>query len=110
VEPGLKRFWLEFDITPGRPDPDLPARIDDPTPGWAPVVRDGVGVTASDVDECLDIVRAKIFGRTAMPRIKKVVEDIDISTLDEGHVLPHMEPPIWRGIWFPQGFADSPMT
>jgi hypothetical protein len=30
---------------------------------------------------------------------------VDVSALDSGHILPNIEPPNWRGIWFPRGFA-----
>jgi len=36
-----------------------------------------------------------------MPEIKKVIENVDVSTLDAGHVLPNMSPPNIRGVWFP---------
>jgi hypothetical protein len=30
-----------------------------------------------------------------------VTEDVDIQTLDQGHVLPNMGVPSERGVWFP---------
>jgi hypothetical protein len=110
VEPGLRRFWLEFDLPRSVPTagPQRAAGAGEPS-SWA-LVRTGVGVTGTDLDECFDIVRKRIFGRTLMPTVLKVVEDIDVSTLDEERVLPNIEPPIWRGIWFPPGLGDSPMT
>jgi hypothetical protein len=109
VEPGLKRYWLEFDL-PRSEAATVPetAVSTGGRSSWALVTK-GVGVTGADIDECLDIVQQRIFGG-AMPTVLKVVEDIDVSTLDEQVVLPNIEPPIWRGIWFPPGFADSPMT
>jgi len=35
-----------------------------------------------------------------MPPVRKVVENVDVSTLDD-HVRPNMHPPNWRGMWFP---------
>jgi len=35
------------------------------------------------------------------------IEDVDIRTLDQGHVIPNMLPPSWRGIWFPLGYSSS---
>jgi hypothetical protein len=32
--------------------------------------------------------------------IRSVIEDVDVSTLDQ-RVRPNMLVPIWRGIWFP---------
>jgi hypothetical protein len=111
VEPGLRRFWLEFDL-PSAPSPEGPdslaAGAGELSP-WA-LLRTGVGVTGADLDECFGIVRNRIFAKAVMPPVLKVVEDIDVSTLDAERVLPNIEPPIWRGIWFPPGFGDSPMT
>ncbi|HXW81852.1 MAG TPA: hypothetical protein VEJ84_20285 [Acidimicrobiales bacterium] len=114
VEPGLKRFWLEFDLPRSEAATELATMVgtgDQFTRALTPwaLVSTGVGVTGTDVDECLDIVQKRLFGG-AMPTVLKVVEDVDVSTLDEQVVLPNIEPPIWRGIWFPPGFSDSPMT
>ena len=27
-----------------------------------------------------------------------------VRDLDQGHVIPNMAPPDWRGIWYPKGF------
>ena len=45
----------------------------------------------------------------AVPAVNRVVSDVDVSTLGD-YVLANMEPPIWRGIWFPVGYADAPTT
>ena len=110
VEPGLRRFWLEFDLrsAQARSEPGAEGGAGQPST-WA-LVRSGVGVTGTDLDECFDVVRKRIFGKTVMPAVLKVVQDIDVSTLDQDQVLPNIEPPVWRGIWFPPGFAESPMT
>jgi len=39
---------------------------------------------------------------TPPPDAVKVTEDVDVSTLDAGHVLPNMYPPNERGVWFPK--------
>ena len=52
-----------------------------------------MGVTGTDLDECFDVVRKRIFGKTVMPAVLKVVQDIDVSTLDQDQVLPNIEPP-----------------
>jgi hypothetical protein len=36
----------------------------------------------------------------AVPQPARVVEDVDVSTLDAGHVLPNMRAPNERGVWF----------
>jgi hypothetical protein len=109
VEPGLRRFWLEFDLrsAQARSEPGAEGSAGQP-PTWALV--SGVGVTGTDLNECFDVVQKRIFGQTLMPAVLKVVQDIDVSTLDQDQVLPNIEPPVWRGIWFPPGFAEPPMT
>jgi hypothetical protein len=102
----MRRFWFEFEARLV-PFEDQGARVDGPGPA-RPVTR-GVGVTGEDERDCLGIVQAKIFDGLALPPVSRVVPDIDISTLGE-QVLSNMEPPIWRGIWFPPGYADPPTT
>jgi hypothetical protein len=31
-------------------------------------------------------------------------ENLDIRTLDQGHVIPNMKDPTLRGVWFPLGY------
>jgi hypothetical protein len=51
------------------------------------------------------ILREVVFdGRD--PEIGAVVEDVDVSTLDANHVLPNMEAPNWRGVWYPMGLTE----
>jgi hypothetical protein len=87
----LVQYWIEFDLS-----------LNDPHP---PGLLAGCGVTAYDYDDALQLIRERIFVTTALPHIKKVVEDIDISTLDANHVLTNMLVPIRRGIWFPAGYS-----
>ncbi|HEX6702503.1 MAG TPA: hypothetical protein VF101_17380 [Gaiellaceae bacterium] len=86
---GLTRFWIEFDLQPGLPV----------------VARGGVGVTALDRDDALRLVDERIFEGEPLPPITELREHVDVSTLDEGHVIPNMEPPHTRGIWFPRGYS-----
>jgi hypothetical protein len=84
----LTRYWFEFDGAAT----DLP-----------PGVALGCGVTAYDLDDAIALLREHVFDGEPPP-ITRVIENIDLSTLDEGHVLPNMEPHVWRGIWFPLGY------
>jgi hypothetical protein len=80
----LRRFWFEFE------------------PDAAPLgMGYGCGVTAYDRHDAEELVSAAIDG--PMPTVRRVIEDVDVSTLDGGHVLPNMLPPNERGIWFPAG-------
>lgn len=86
----LKKFWFKFDIS----------AFDNYPLG----VSLGCGVTAFDYEDALMLLRGKVFKRGSLPPIQNVQEDIDISTLDANHILPNMNVPNRRGVWFPQGY------
>lgn len=90
---GLRRYWFEFAIVETAM---LPAGI-----------ALGCGVTAWTAEDALRIIQTSVFGNQPMPEIVRTVEDIDVSTLDAGHVLPNMAPPSLRGVWFPLGYDQS---
>jgi hypothetical protein len=66
----------------------------------------GVGVTADDIDDALKLIQRELFDDDALPSVESVVTDIDVSTLDPGHVLPNMQNPLRRGVWFPMTRTD----
>jgi len=82
----LRRFWFRFENS-GKPSP----------------LNLGCGVTACDYDDALRILIDRVFRENPVPRIETVIEDVDVSTLDQKHVLPNMEAPNERGVWFPRG-------
>jgi len=67
----------------------------------------GYGVTAYNYDDAVAILTEIVFSKREFPPIESVLEDVDISTLDQKHVIPNMEAPVWRGIWYPKGFTSS---
>lgn len=81
----LTRFWFEFD------------ELADPPPG----ARLGCGVTAMSRSDAEQLMRDG-SGRD-LPPIRRVIEDVDVATLDEGHVLPNVGDVSVRGVWFPRG-------
>jgi len=85
-----KRFWFEFKI--------------DSVFNYPPGIGLGCGVTAIDYDDAVKILDQKVFNVIGRPPFKKVIEDVDIRELDQGHVIPNMSPPIYRGIWYPLGY------
>jgi hypothetical protein len=85
-----KRFWFEF---------ELEQNISYP---WWVVAN--YGVTAIDYDDAISILKKKIFNTIDMPRIKKCIENVDIRELDQDHVVVNMNPPVYRGIWYPMGY------
>jgi hypothetical protein len=82
----LHRYWFEFE--PGA------------APAEAPL---GCGVTAYSEVDARDMLAGTVFRATAFPQVRRVVEDVDVSALDPGHVLPNMLEPASRGVWFPMG-------
>jgi hypothetical protein len=61
----------------------------------------GCGVTARDLADALELVKARVFSGMAMPRIVGVIEDVPVASLEPRHVLPTMGPVADRGVWFP---------
>lgn len=85
-----KRFWIEFEI--------------DNVFSFPAGIGIGCGVTAIDYNDALALIDSKIFSNMIRPNIKNVIENVDIRRLDHDHVIPNMNPPNDRGIWFPLGY------
>lgn len=86
----LHRYWIRFDL-----------KLSDPHPiGVLP----GIGVTAYNEEDALQMIREIVFSRHPLPQVKELIRDIDVSTLDDGHVRPNMANPVVRGVWFPKGY------
>ena len=81
----LRRYWIELEI---------------PVQGMSEF-----GVTAIDLDDArlliVSYLATSLGGQDRLPELKRVIEDVDVSTLDANHVLPNSLPSIWRGVWFP---------
>jgi hypothetical protein len=90
----VRRFWIEFE------SPRLGEH------GHPAIKMAGCGVTASDLEDALSLLKQHVFP-TGLPSIGGLVEDVDVSTLDQGHVLPNMGNVLVRGIWFPVGFTPE---
>lgn len=86
----LIRYWFTFDDLE---DYDL--------------LNLGCGVTAYTKEDAISIITKTVFLQKKLPNIASVAEDVDIRSLDQGHVIPNMESPVWRGVWFPRGFNET---
>jgi len=93
----LTRYWITFACPPVESEGVVVGLLQ-------PV---GFGVTALDLEDPLAIVRTEFFDRfdtyyglNDMPPVREVVENVDVSMLDD-HVRPNMHPPNWRGLWYP---------
>jgi hypothetical protein len=87
---GLTRFWIEFEYSAEK-EPPLGARM-------------GVGVTAIDRRDALQLVAHRVFSDGPLRSVKEIREDVDVSLLDQGRVLRNMGPSHVRGVWFPLGY------
>jgi hypothetical protein len=87
----LTRYWITFDY--GLHEGSVPE-------WWQ---QTGFVVTGFDLDDAMLILRRDWFDPHGfgVPPIQEVVEDVDVSELDD-HVRPNMNPPNWRGMWFPR--------
>jgi len=90
METIVTRYWFEFAST----------QIKDLPPG----LHLGCGITAYDYTDAISILRQKVFRGQEIPELKDKKENIDIRTLDQGHVIPNMKNPTLRGVWFPLGY------
>lgn len=86
----MYRFWFEFEI--------------DSAFDFPPGIGVGCGVSAHNYEDAIKILDEKVFNIIKRPPFKKVIENIDVSSIDKGHVIPNMKSPISRGIWFPLGY------
>lgn len=71
-----------------------------------PVSYSRFGVTAWSADDALSLIAEYLRHYYQQDRpldVLRIVENVDVSTLDANHVLPNMLPPIHRSIWYPMG-------
>jgi hypothetical protein len=83
----LHRYWFRWDGDPH----DLPAGA-----------TLGYGVSAVDRADAETLLSAALLSGGALPDGSEVIEDVDVRTLDQGHVLPNMGDPSVRGVWYPR--------
>ena len=86
MEPLLRRYWFKFEPL-GKPTP----------------LNLGCGITAYSLDDAVLLLRERVFRDQPLPRIAQTIVDVDVSTLDPGHVIPNMGLVTTRGVWFPLG-------
>jgi hypothetical protein len=74
----LRRFWFA-----------IPGRL-------------GIGVTAESRGEAEALAKHAAAKLRLPLDLSSVVEDVDIQSLDQKHVVPNIGPPNFRGVWFPR--------
>jgi hypothetical protein len=82
-----RRYWFQFEFNDYS---ELP-----------PGCGIGCGITAWNYEDAINILNEVFHKYGKKPAVKTVIEDVNISELDAGHVLTNMLPPNERGIWFP---------
>jgi len=89
----LRKYWFEFDFSQS----EVPPRG----------CKLGYGVTAYGYEDALALVKEIVFEDCDVPPVRNVVEDINLSTLDEERVRSKMGIPVFRGVWFPTNPSKS---
>ena len=84
--PVLHRYWFRFE------------RLKQPSP-----LNLGCGVTAFSKEDAVELMKQMIFLAEDL-QIKECIEEVDITSLDQKHIIPNMGNVVVRGIWFPLGF------
>lgn len=89
----LTRYWFEFEY---KTYSELPIGL-----------AMGCGLTAYNYDDAIHLLQQKVFSGKLVAPIKKLIENVDVSTLEAGHVLLNIgAPPAAMGIWYPIGYSD----
>ena len=70
--------------------------------GTPSVLNVGCGITAYDMDDARAFLFKDVFRVFGEREVLEVIVDVDVSTLDPGHVIPNMAAPSNRGVWFPR--------
>jgi hypothetical protein len=64
-------------------------------------LRRGCGVTGYDQTDCERLIATDLLKGEDLPLTTRVIPDVDVQTLDLGHVIPNMGVVVWRGVWWP---------
>ena len=62
----------------------------------------GIGVTAGSEVEALELAEGARVRFYPAASIVEVVLDVEVSALDQDHVLPNAGPVVVRGVWYPR--------
>ena len=61
----------------------------------------GFGVTAYSLDDAKHLVDEAARNLGVNYELLETIEDVDVRTLDQNHVVPNMGAQNFRGVWFP---------
>ena len=86
----LKRYWFELEF----PKPRLGHE------GYIPA--DGCcGITAFDYLDALKILRRFMLRDDETPIFRRVIENVDVSALEDENIHRNLGVSVWRGVWYP---------
>lgn len=85
----VRRYWFEFDVDSSAATSGLRSRL-----------AYGCGVTGRGEDDCLELIKREVVAGNELPRVRRVVRDIDLSTLS-AMIRQSMGTPRPRGVWYP---------
>ena len=80
----LTRYWFEF--VGG---------------GQATTLSLGCGITAYNLDDARRMLRRELFPLYGGRALVRVIEGVEVASLDETQVRPWLGNPAIRGVWFP---------
>ena len=83
----LKRYWFEFELAQGE---EIVLQL-----------AFGCGVTAESPQAAVELVMARVFPGRPLPRLRRVLEGVEIDSLDPDYVRPFVGDPRRKGVWFP---------
>jgi hypothetical protein len=85
----VRRYWFEFDVDTSAATSGLRARL-----------AYGCGVTGRDEHDCLELIKRNVIAGNELPKVKRVVRDVDPSTLS-AMIRRTMGVARSRGVWYP---------
>lgn len=85
----VRRYWFEFDVDSSAATSGLRSRL-----------AHGCGVTGRGEDDCLELIKRNVIAGNELPKVRRVIRDVDPSTLS-AMIRHSMEPPRSRGVWYP---------
>jgi plastocyanin len=84
-----RRYWFEFDVDSSAATSGLRARL-----------ASGCGVTGRNEDDCLELIRRNVVAGNELPKVRRVIRNVDVSTLS-AMIRRTMDRPRARGVWYP---------
>lgn len=67
----------------------------------ASILNLGCGITAYNEDDVIGIFSKIVVPTYGKREISYITVDVDVSKLDQNHIIPNMSSPAARGVWFP---------